>query len=108
MLKTLEADLIVQRREDQIKLIQPEKLLEQLAENYRPPKVIERFVGKMDAMNGKFQRYWPKRQTEFGAELLITGSASAARYSVLAREPVVAAYCDAPPKEAAEGIEDSI
>ncbi|MDP9175306.1 MAG: type IV toxin-antitoxin system AbiEi family antitoxin [Planctomycetota bacterium] len=99
VLKTLEADLIVERLEDQIKLIQPEKLLEQLAENYRPPKVIERFVGKTDAQEREIPRILTDAAKRIGAELLITGSASADRYSVLAREPVVAAYCDAPPKE---------
>jgi hypothetical protein len=99
VLKTLEADLIVERSEGQIKLIQPEKLLEQLAENYRPPKAIERFVGKIAVEERELPRRLTDAAIRFGAELLITGSASAARYSVLAREPVVAAYCDAPPKE---------
>jgi hypothetical protein len=99
VLKTLDADLIVERRKDQIKLIQPEKLLEQLAKNYRPPKVIERFIGKINAEERDVPRILTDGATKIGAELLITGSASASRYSVLAREPVVGAYCDAPPKE---------
>jgi len=99
VLKTLAADLIVERSEDQIKLIQPEKLLGQLAENYRPPKVIERFVGKIDVEDREIPTILTDAAKRIGSELLITGAASAARYSVLAREPVVAAYCDAPPKE---------
>lgn len=99
VLKALEADLIVERLADQIRLIQPEKLLEQLAENYRPPTIIERFVGKLDAQEREVPGILTEAAKRIGAALLITGSASAARYSVLAREPVIAAYCDAPPKE---------
>ncbi len=99
VLKTLEADLIVERLEDQIKLIQPEKLLDQLAENYRPSKAIERFVGKIAVDELDVPRVLTDAAKRISSELLITGSASAARYSVLAREPVVAAYCGAPPKE---------
>jgi hypothetical protein len=99
VLKTLEADLIVERSDDQIKLIQPEKLLLQLAENYRPPKVIERFVGKINVEERDIPKILTDAAKRIGSELLITGSASAARYSVLAREPVVAVYCDAPPRE---------
>jgi hypothetical protein len=99
VLKTLEADLIVERSKDKIELIQPEKLLEQLAANYRPPKVIERFVGKIDAVEREIPNLLADAAKRIGSELLITGSASAARYSVLAREPMVAAYCDASPTE---------
>ena len=39
-----------------------------------------------------------------GSRLLVTGAASAARYSVLGREPVVAAYCTMAPREVLSAI----
>ncbi len=99
VLKTLEADLIIERSKNQIKLIQPEKLLEALAENYRPPKIVERFVGKLAAAERDLPKILSEAAKRIGAEIVITGSASAARYSVVAREPVIAAYCDAPPEK---------
>jgi hypothetical protein len=99
VLKTLEADLIVERKEREIKLIQPDKLLDELAANYRPPKVIERLIGKIAFEEREVPKALSEASDRISSQLLITGSASAGRYSVLAREPVVSAYCDAPPKE---------
>lgn len=98
VLKTLEADLILGRSPKEIKLLQADKLLGQLVTNYRAPKVAERYVGKI-ALD---ERELPKALTEaanrIGAQLLLAGTASAARYSVLAREPVVTVYCNVAPK----------
>ena len=46
-----------------------------------------------------WHKRWQKRRGASNCDFLITGAASAARYSVLAREPIVAAYCSAAPKD---------
>jgi hypothetical protein len=99
VLKTLEADLIVSRSKEGIKLLQASKLLDQLAANYRPPKVVERYVGKVQIADGELSKRLAEGARQIGSRLEITGAASAANYSVLAREPVAAAYCSASPRD---------
>jgi len=99
VLKTLEGDLIVQRNDDKIKLIQPDKLLNELATNFRPPRVVERFIGKIAIEERIVPKILSEAAPRVHSELVIAGAASAGRYSVLAREPVVAAYCNTSPKE---------
>jgi hypothetical protein len=101
VLKTLEADLIVGRSQEQgIQLLQADKLLDELAANYRAPKVIERRIGKLTISS---ERELPQAVMEgarrIGANLILTGAASASRYSVLAREPIVAVYCNVSPTD---------
>lgn len=98
VLKTLQADLIVGRSSDQITLLQAGKLLDQLAANYRPPKVVERWVGKVTVGERELPKALATAARRVGSRLLLTGSASATRYSVLGREPVVAVYCAATPR----------
>jgi hypothetical protein len=99
VLKTLEADLIVGRSSAEIRLLQADKLLDELAENYRPPKAVERFVGNVALGERELAPALKKGAQRIGARLVFTGAASAPRYSVLAREPVVAAYCDVAPND---------
>lgn len=99
VLKTLEADLLVSRSEKGIRLLQADKLLDQLAVNYRPPKILERFVGKVALSEGELPRALANAARRIGSRFVMTGAASADRYSVLAREPVVAAYCASTPTE---------
>jgi hypothetical protein len=47
VLKTFEADPTVGRSAERIRLLQADKLLDVLASNYRPPKAVERYVGKV-------------------------------------------------------------
>jgi hypothetical protein len=98
-LKTLEADLIVGRSSEGIKLLQPDKLLDELAANYRAPKVAERYIGKIRFEERGLPKALNDGAQRIGAKLVLTGAASAGRYAVLAREPVVAGYCTAKPKD---------
>jgi len=95
VLKTFEADLIVGRSAEGIRLLQADKLLDELAANYRPPKVVDRYVGKVALNESELIQALGRSE----ARLVLTGAASAARYSVLAREPIVAAYCTVAPKD---------
>jgi len=99
VLKTLQADLIVGRSSDQITLLQAGKLLDQLATNYRPPKVVERWVGKVTVAERELPKALAEAARRIGSRLLLTGAASASRYSVLGREPVLVVYCTVAPRE---------
>ena len=64
-LKTLEDDLIV-TREGTIRLLQPDKLLEKLRENYDPPAVKERVRLKISEESGKVWKLLSKQSQDIG------------------------------------------
>jgi hypothetical protein len=99
VLKTFEADLIIERSRDKTKLLQADKLLDQLVANYRPPKVTERYVGKVALGERELPLALTEAASRLGAKFTLAGTTSAGRYSVLAREPVVAAYSDVSPND---------
>ena len=99
VLKTLEADLIVERTPGQIKLLQADKLLDQLAANYRQPKVAERYVGRVAMSERELPSALTAAAAQIGAKFVLSGTASAVKYSVLAREPLVSGYCSAAPSD---------
>jgi len=93
VLKVLDADLIVGREAGVIRLLQPDKLLDQLAANYRPPKIQERWVGKCSLGPAELARALAAT-ARAGCRLVLTGAASVNRYATMAREPVISVYCD--------------
>lgn len=97
VLKTLQADLIVGRSSDKITLLQPGKLLDQLAANYRPPRVAEQWIGKVSIGERELSTALDDAARRVGSRLVVTGAASANQYSVLGREPVASLYCSASP-----------
>lgn len=99
VIKALESDLIVSRDGASIRLIQPDKLLEALSQNYREPKVTDRYIGKAPVGIPELQKGLAMAARQIGAKFVSTGAASATRYAVAARETVVAAYCSIPPTE---------
>jgi hypothetical protein len=104
VLKALEADLIVGRQTGEIRVLQPDKLLDRLAENYRPPKTSDRYVGKAALPERELPLALANAARRVGSKFILTGAASASQYAVLAGEPVVAAYCDRMPEELLSAI----
>jgi hypothetical protein len=99
VVKVLEGDLIVGREQGDIRLLQPEKLLDQLAANYRPPKAKGRYVGKVALGERELERKLADIARSQDRRFVLTGATSASNYAVLGREPVVAAYCDESPEQ---------
>lgn len=99
VLKTLQDELIVARKDNSIQLIQADKLLEELAANYRPPKAMSRWIGRIELPENEIQVALAKSAIKAGSRFILTGAASAGQYAVQAREPVVAAYCSCPPED---------
>jgi hypothetical protein len=105
--KSLEQDLVIERARGEtptsrsLRLLQPEKLLHLLCENYSPPEVATslsgRFAGPPEALVEKLLA-WEQRD---GRRIVRTGADSVEAYAVMARESVQTFYCsdaDAPRK----------
>ena len=96
---SLDQDLVIERTKGQLprtrslRLIQPDKLLELLAENYAPPLVNQRLTAKTALTPDQFCRRLTKWAGESAAKVALTGSSSAGQYAVMAREPIQSFYC---------------
>ena len=91
-LKTLEEDLIVERK-DVIRLIQPDKLLEKLSESYAPPKINERVRLKIPEESGTLWELLQKQSQDLNLPLVATGTSSVRQYAVMQRGDVLSVYC---------------
>lgn len=89
VLKVLEEDLVIHRDGRASELLQPDKLLDRLADAYKPPRISAqkkyRWIdGPGELMDGLGE--WSRR-------LVLTGEASVDRYAVMPREKSVRYYC---------------
>lgn len=96
-LKILEEDLVISRKKDEIKLLQADKLLEQLVESYIPPRIKEKFKGRCDLPADEIIRDLKFAAQSDKVRIAITGSGTADKYAVMAREPVLSLYCSKSP-----------
>jgi hypothetical protein len=83
-LKELEAQLLVGRASGQIRLLEPERLLERLEREFALPKVTGRFIGKAEVSFEAIQSR--------GVPVVRTGVGSATRYAALAMESTLTIY----------------
>jgi hypothetical protein len=95
VLTRLEEELIVGRRSGEIRLLQQDKLLQNLSENYRPPEVTRRFLGKTINKIGPETLLMPRLEwaRENQISLAMTGVSSARLYAGTPREPTISFYC---------------
>jgi len=91
-LKTLQEDLIISR-EDTIRLLQPDKLLQKLSENYGPPKIRERIRLKVPDGIETIADLLRKESQVLGLPLASTGVSSVGRYAVMQRGNFLSVYC---------------
>jgi hypothetical protein len=92
-LKGLQDDLIVERRSKGFQLLQADKLLEKLVENYEPPKASRRIRLKVETGGEKLQRWFAQRMASTSDSWIMTGISSVELYAVMAREEIIAVYC---------------
>jgi len=92
VLKTLEEDLIIDRK-DTICLLQPDKLLEKLSDNYVPPHITERIHFKVPEEHGTTGELLMKLSQETGLPLVAVGTSSVGQYAVMQRGDRVSVYC---------------
>ncbi len=93
-LKELENDLIVGRDSSGTKLLQPEKLLERLVENYTTPKMRRTVNWKLPAsVSGMTEEDILKKAFASSIPAVITGAGSVSRYAVMQSGGTVLIYC---------------
>ncbi len=91
-LKTLEEDLVV-TREPTIRLLQPDKLLEKLNENYETPKVRQRVCLKLPEESGNVLELLSRQSQVLEVPLVASGTSSVTRYAVMQRGDLLSVYC---------------
>ncbi len=106
--KSLEDDLVLERvrrtpalrlprerprTEPALRLLQPEKLLDLLAENYAPPVLGRTFKGKCSLRPEELRARLAAWEEGGGGRVVLTGASSVEAYAVMAREPMQSFYC---------------
>jgi len=91
-LKTLEEDLIIARG-NTIRLLQPDRLLEKLRDNYVPPNIKERVRLKIPEESGAIGELLRRQSQALGLPLIATGTSSVGQYAVMQRSDLLSIYC---------------
>lgn len=91
-LKTLEEDLIIARK-DTIRLLQPDKLLDKLEDNYAPPTIKARVRLKVPQERGAIRELLIKLSRTLGLPLVVAGTSSVGQYTVMQRGDLLSVYC---------------
>jgi hypothetical protein len=95
----LDNDLVIERkrepgsRNQNLRLLQPDMLLDRLDAHYTPPEVTKVFTGKWALSEEDLRqelRAWAQETKE---RVVLTGSSSVNAYAVMAREPLQSFYC---------------
>jgi len=89
-LKQLQEDLIISKEKQNIRLIQPEKLLERLSSEFSMPKVIQEIKFAIAPPTG---RALYEAANRIGAKIALTGSSAA---NFIVGDSVSSFYCNAP------------
>lgn len=91
-LKTLAEDLVVER-DGAIRLLQPDKLLQKLRENYDPPKIKERVRLKLPEENRPIQAWLQEQAQDLNLPMVAAGISSVTQYAVMQRGDILSVYC---------------
>ncbi len=91
-LKTLEEDLIISRKEG-ISLLQPDKLLQKLGENYTPPEIKKRISFKVPADFTNILESLSNESQALSLPIVATGMSSVNRYALMQRGDLLSIYC---------------
>jgi hypothetical protein len=92
-LKALAEDLVVERK-GVIRLLQPDKLLEKLSQNYAPPKITGRVRLKVPAQGSEtIRELLLKQSQELSLPLVATGTSSVPQFAVMQRGDMLSVYC---------------
>jgi hypothetical protein len=94
-LERLQDDLVIDRGKGLIRLLQADTLMDNLAANYKPPTILERFRGTSGLAREEVIRRLSRAAKAKRVRLAMTGIASAEREAVMASEPIASCYCTA-------------
>jgi hypothetical protein len=93
-LKQLEEDVVIEKSKKQIRLLQPEKLLDQLKTNYAPPKPQGFLRCKLTiSKNKSVGSVLRAAANKANVKLVLSGESSVNYYATMAREPIDTFYC---------------
>lgn len=98
-LARLEEDLIVVRSREGLRLLQADKLLAKLRDNYQPPLINAQLVTKARLAPAALHEALRGAATKLDASLVLTGMSSASKQTTMATEPVSSFYCSCDPGE---------
>lgn len=98
VLTRLSEDLVIARDGKGVRVLQADKLLEQLRQGYRPPRIKVRWTGKLPLLDGALPRRLSEVAERLGGRVVPTGMSSAKHYVTIATEPVAAFYCSLEPQ----------
>lgn len=94
---SLADDLTIEReqrgRTTRFRLLQSGKLLNRLAESYRPPELRNQFTGKLNIDEKDFEKIAQDWNNDMANRVVRTGASSSDRYATMAREPICSYYC---------------
>ena len=91
-LKGLEDDLIV-GREQGIRLLQPEKLIDKLQQNYETPRTLGRTRIKIEGSRQTVIQVVRDAADQADLPIMATGLSSVSRYALMQREEILSVYC---------------
>ena len=95
--RRLEDDLIIDRKREgatKLWLIQPDRLLDRLAESYSPPDVRTRITGKLRGIEPpEFRTRLREWAQGTGNQVAMTGASSVDAYAVMVRDGAEEYYC---------------
>lgn len=91
-LKTLENDLIIGRKGD-IHLLQADKLLSKLTENYIPPNTSTIIRLKVPHARDAIIKLLLNQSQKLNLPIMATGTSSTSQYAVMQREDLLSVYC---------------
>lgn len=97
-LKRLAEDLVIERTGNAVRVLQPDKLLEQLRVNYRAPIVRARWSGKVAVVDAALHVGLRDFCERTGNRVVLSGIASAPYQIAIAVEPVATFYCSMEPQ----------
>lgn len=88
----MEEELLIQRGND-IGLIQPEKLLNLLSENYQQPESCRQIRVKLPVEDDRVMEVVRREALRLGMPWSLSGLSSVSRYAVMQRGEMVSVYC---------------
>jgi hypothetical protein len=96
--KSLEQDLVIERPSTdgasrKLRLLQSEKLLDLLRENYSPPDVRRSLTGKFTGSSEALAAQLSTMDKKGSVRAVLSGASSVSAYAVMAREPAQTFYC---------------
>ncbi len=93
VIASMEEDLIIGRSGGRIRLLQADKLLEKLSQNYAPPKTRQRLRVKVESGGPDLLEFLTCQSRQLKLPMVATGTSSVGLYAVMQRGEMLSVYC---------------